>query len=119
VILLPRAVPFLAPALLAAGLTAQSFNYPDFSNTAGLALLGNAAQRGTALRLTANTNNQTGWAWRQSVVPVVAGFTRLMLRWRVVRGGRNRTTHRLGERVRHHSRPVDEQTQTGGAATTW
>ena len=73
-ILLPRVVPFLAPALVAAGLTAQSFNYPDFSSTAGLALLGNAAQSGTALRLTANTNNQTGWAWRQSVVPVAAGF---------------------------------------------
>ncbi|HEU4420310.1 MAG TPA: L-type lectin-domain containing protein, partial [Planctomycetota bacterium] len=70
-ILLPR-VAFLA--LVATGLTAQSFNYPDFSSTAGLALLGNAAQSGTALRLTANTNNQTGWAWRQSVVPVVAGF---------------------------------------------
>jgi hypothetical protein len=73
-ILLPRIAALLAPALVAAGLTAQSFNYPDFSSTAGLTLLGNAAQSGTVLRLTANTNNQTGWAWRQSVVPVVAGF---------------------------------------------
>src|SRR5262245_50515297 len=30
-ILLPRIAPLLAPALVAAGLTAQSFNYPDFS----------------------------------------------------------------------------------------
>ncbi len=57
-----------------ASLPAQSFNYPDFSSTAQLALLGNAAQSGTALRLTANTNNQTGWAWRQTPVPVIAGF---------------------------------------------
>src|SRR5262245_21349943 len=73
-ILPPRVTTFLAPALAAAGLTAQSFNYPDFTSTAGLTLLGNAAQSGTALRLTPNTNSQTGWAWRQSVVPVVAGF---------------------------------------------
>ncbi|MCU0863410.1 MAG: IPT/TIG domain-containing protein [Planctomycetes bacterium] len=56
------------------GLAAQSFNYPDFSSTAQLNLLGNAAQSGTSLRLTANASNQTGWAWRQSAVPVLAGF---------------------------------------------
>ena len=61
-------------AVLIAPLCAQSFNYPDFSSTAQLALLGNAAQSGTALRLTANSSNQTGWAWRQTAMPVIAGF---------------------------------------------
>jgi Legume lectin domain/IPT/TIG domain len=60
--------------LVAAGLAAQTFSYPDFSSTAQLNLLGNAAQSGTALRLTANASNQTGWAWRQTAVPVVTGF---------------------------------------------
>ena len=59
---------------LASGLTAQTFTYTDFSSTAQLALLGNAAQSGTALRLTANVSNQTGWAWRQTPTPVIAGF---------------------------------------------
>jgi hypothetical protein len=63
--------PFL---LLTAALSAQTFSYPDFSSVAQLNLLGNAAQSGTALRLTANVSNQTGWAWRQTAVPVVAGF---------------------------------------------
>jgi hypothetical protein len=63
-----------AMAAFASGLAAQTFTYPDFSSTAQLALLGNAAQSGTALRLTANLSNQTGWAWRQSAVPVVNGF---------------------------------------------
>lgn len=60
--------------LLATGLVAQSFTYTDFSSTAQLSLLGTAAQSGTALRLTANTSNQTGWFWRQGALPVVAGF---------------------------------------------
>jgi hypothetical protein len=55
-------------------LAAQGFSYPDFSSTAQLNLLGNAAQSGTALRLTANVSNQTGWAWRTTAMPVVAGF---------------------------------------------
>lgn len=59
---------------LAATLAAQAFTYTDFSSTAQLALLGNAAQSGTALRLTAQSSNQTGWAWRQTPTPVVAGF---------------------------------------------
>ncbi len=53
---------------------AQSFTYPDFSSIASLSLLGNTAQSGTVLRLTANTSNQTGWVWRQTAMPVVAGF---------------------------------------------
>jgi len=59
---------------LLAPLAAQTFTYTDFSSTAGLALLGNAAQSGTALRLTAQASNQTGWAWRQTAVPAIAGF---------------------------------------------
>jgi hypothetical protein len=54
--------------------TAQSFSYPNFASTAGLNLLGNSAQSGTALRLTDTVVNQTGWAWRQTAVPVVNGF---------------------------------------------
>ncbi len=69
-----RALALLAPALAAASLSAQTFTYTDFSSTAGLALLGNAASSGTALRLTANASNQTGWAWRQTPVPAIAGF---------------------------------------------
>ncbi|HEX5051669.1 MAG TPA: IPT/TIG domain-containing protein [Planctomycetota bacterium] len=59
---------------LAAPLAAQSFSYPDFSSVGTLSLLGNAAQMGSALRLTANLSNQTGWAWHQTAVPVLAGF---------------------------------------------
>ncbi len=55
-------------------LTAQSFTYADFSSTGTLALLGTAAPSGTALRLTANASNQTGWAWHQTALPVIAGF---------------------------------------------
>lgn len=63
-----------AVAAIAAVLPAQSFQYPDFSNTASLALLGNAAPSGPALRLTANASNQTGWAWHQTAQPVLMGF---------------------------------------------
>lgn len=63
-----------ATVLLATGLVAQSFTYTDFSSTAQLSLLGNAAQSGSALRLTANSSNQTGWVWRQGALPVAAGF---------------------------------------------
>lgn len=63
-------------ALVALGssVLAQTFTYTDFGSTAQLNLLGTAAQSGTALRLTANTSSQTGWAWRQGAVPVLAGF---------------------------------------------
>jgi hypothetical protein len=57
-----------------ATLSAQSFSYADFSSTGSLSLLGTAAQSGTALRLTANASNQTGWAWHQTALPVLAGF---------------------------------------------
>ena len=76
---LPRyaALPALFTVLftgLAATLPAQSFAYPDFSSTASLSLLGNAAQSGNALRLTASLSNQTGWVWHQTAMPVVSGF---------------------------------------------
>ena len=64
----------LAALTATAALSAQSFTYTDFSSTAQLSLLGNAAQSGTAVRLTANSSNQTGWAWRQGAMPVIAGF---------------------------------------------
>ncbi len=65
---------FPLAALLAGDLLAQSFTYTDFSNPSTLALLGNAAPSGTALRLTANASNQTGWAWHRTAMPVLAGF---------------------------------------------
>ena len=65
---------FAFASLLAAAIPAQSFSYADFTNVATLNLLGNAAQSGAALRLTANASNQTGWAWHRTAMPVVAGF---------------------------------------------
>ncbi len=64
----------LACVALAATAAAQSFSYPDFSSPTQLAMLGNAGTSGTALRLTANQSNQTGWAWRLGAMPVLAGF---------------------------------------------
>ena len=64
----------LSALALSASLAAQSFTYTDFSNVASLNLLGNAAQSGTSLRLTANASNQTGWAWHRTAMPVIAGF---------------------------------------------
>ena len=69
-----RLLSLLAPALVATTASAQTFAYADFSSTAGLALLGNATASGTTLRLTANASAQTGWAWRQTPVPAIAGF---------------------------------------------
>jgi len=63
-----------ATVFLATGLVAQSFTYANFASISQLSLLGNAAQSGTALRLTANSSNQTGWVWRQGALPVAAGF---------------------------------------------
>ena len=64
----------LAALSFAASLSAQTFSYPDFSSIAQLSLLGTTAQSGTAIRLTANTSNQTGWVWRQGATPVINGF---------------------------------------------
>lgn len=59
--------------LLTAALSAQSFQYTDFSSVSSLSLLGNAGQSGTALRLT-NAIQQTGWAWHRTAMPVLGGF---------------------------------------------
>jgi hypothetical protein len=57
----------------AATLSAQSFQYPDFTNTTSLALLGTTVSSNGALRLT-NAIQQTGWAWHRTKLPVLAGF---------------------------------------------
>ncbi len=49
--------------------------FTDFSSVGGLNLVGNAAQAGTALRLTPSVVGQTGAAWYSSQVKVDAGFT--------------------------------------------
>ncbi|MCA8978352.1 MAG: IPT/TIG domain-containing protein [Planctomycetes bacterium] len=61
-------------ALLLSPILAQSFTYTDFGNVASLAMLGNATQAGTTLRLTANGSNQSGWAWHRTAMPILAGF---------------------------------------------
>ncbi len=55
----------------------QTFSYPDFSSTAGLALNPSAAQAGTALRLTPNTPTGAlaGSAFYATALPLQAGFT--------------------------------------------
>src|SRR5262245_39165360 len=63
-----------AAAMLAAAAAAQSFSYTDFSNVGTLQLVGNAAQSGTALRLTSSISNQASWAWHRTKVPVLSGF---------------------------------------------
>ncbi|MFK7739880.1 MAG: IPT/TIG domain-containing protein [Planctomycetota bacterium] len=69
-------IPQAACGLLALAATAgaQSFSYPDFSSTAGLNLLGDAAQTGNTLQITDLATNETGWFWRTTAVPVVNGF---------------------------------------------
>lgn len=52
----------------------SAFSYPDFSNVAGLNLLGSAVQTGNTLRLTNIATLQTGWAWHTAAMPIVNGF---------------------------------------------
>ena len=52
----------------------QTINYPNFSSIAGLNLVGNAAQAGSQLRLTANVNSQVGAAWFTTAQGIEAGF---------------------------------------------
>ena len=54
--------------------TAQSFSFSDFASTAGLNLLGNAVQTGNTLQITNTVPLQTGWAWYDTPVTVLAGF---------------------------------------------
>jgi len=51
-----------------------AINYPDFSSTAGLSLVGSAAQNGTVLRLTRATEGQNGSALAMNKQPCAAGF---------------------------------------------
>jgi len=70
----------LGAATLAGGLAhAQSFNYPDFTSTAGLSTVGLAAQSGTILRIQdnvapANGGDNRGALWYATAVNVVGGF---------------------------------------------
>jgi hypothetical protein len=64
---------FVAVALASIA-TAQSFNYPDFLSTNGLALNGNAAPSGTVMRVTPATANQVGAVWYSTPVAVHDGF---------------------------------------------
>ncbi|MBZ5640195.1 MAG: PxKF domain-containing protein [Acidobacteriia bacterium] len=75
----------VAPALALGGLlaatapvcadTGHGFAFADFSGVGGLALDGNAAQFGTALRLTSADSNERGAAWFATQQPVTGGFT--------------------------------------------
>src|SRR4051794_20632608 len=55
--------------------SAASFTYSDFSSTAGLNLVGNAAQTGNFVRLTPATTAQYGTMWYNASQPVASGFT--------------------------------------------
>ena len=59
--------------LAASGLNCVS--YPDFSSTNGLAVIGNAAQAGTNLRLTPSAASQVGAFWYATPLNCTAGFT--------------------------------------------
>jgi hypothetical protein len=54
--------------------SAQAFNYPDFSSTVGLNLVGDAAPFGDRLRLTAAQVGQCGGAWFSTKQAVASGF---------------------------------------------
>lgn len=57
-----------AALLTATQVSAQTISYPDFSNTAGLQINGNAAQNGNKLTLTPATFGQSGSAFSTSTV---------------------------------------------------
>jgi len=52
-----------------------AFSYPDFSSTAGLNLVGTAAQNGNVLRLTPAAGSQMGSSWYTQQQHVTAGFS--------------------------------------------
>src|SRR5436309_2568374 len=54
---------------------ALAFTYTDFSSTAGLNLVGAAAQNGNVLRLTPAAGDLVGSAWYNQKQHVSAGFT--------------------------------------------
>jgi hypothetical protein len=53
---------------------AQSFNYADFTSTAGITLNGQAASAGTALRVTPSLTGTKGSAWYATPVAVSGNF---------------------------------------------
>ncbi len=70
-----ESAPFLALALACSGVaSAQNFNYPDFSSTAGLTLNGNAAPSGSALRVSSAVISDKGSAFQTLPVSVAGGF---------------------------------------------
>jgi hypothetical protein len=60
---------------LAAAVNASAFTYTDFSSTAGLNLVGSAAQNGSVVRLTPATEAQYGAMWYNANPYVANGFT--------------------------------------------
>jgi hypothetical protein len=64
----------LAGVALASTASAQSFNYPDFTNTSGLVMNANTAQAGAVLRVTPSLAQQVGSVWRANPVVVDSGF---------------------------------------------
>jgi hypothetical protein len=81
----------LAVALCIAGTTAsaQTINYPDFSNVSGLQINGNASQQGNKLRLTPALGSQGGSAFSQTTVGLAsnASFSTLFTFEILNRGG--------------------------------
>ena len=64
-----------------AALNLPAFTYTNFSSTAGLNLVGVAAQYGTVLRLTPAADTVLGTAWAQAKQPCASGFdTRFQFR---------------------------------------
>jgi hypothetical protein len=69
----------LGLALLSLPATGQTFDYPDFTSTAGLNLVGLAAQSGAVMRLQDNAapavnSDNRGAAWYAAPVEVAGGF---------------------------------------------
>ncbi len=64
----------IALLLLAPVAGAQDFSYPDFSNMAGIALNGSAAQSGVVLRVTPSATGQKGSAFYDQATKVSSGF---------------------------------------------
>ncbi len=60
---------------LASALSASAFTYTDFSSTAGVNLVGSAAQNGSFVRLTPATEAQYGAMWYATPQYVANGFT--------------------------------------------
>jgi hypothetical protein len=50
------------------------FNYPNFSSTTGLVLVGNAAQTGSVIYITTATGSQTGNVYRSTAIPYNRSF---------------------------------------------